>query len=156
MGFHLHVCMGERSEFPFVHRHSSRTGPVALASLRQNTRAPPNLFQPQRFAPTSITTYSHGRAMWPFPFCLKRELESTDHLITIHSTRLVHLTTCIPRTIVTWNNLPMNTSVNSLDKFEGVALPVIKSLLKLIGTNLCTSIFLFHISIILFIYTSYI
>ena len=61
-----------------------------------------------------------------------------------------------PQTIVTWNNLPMNTSVNSLDKFEGVALPVIKSLLKLIGTNLFTSIFLFHISIILFIYTSYI
>ena len=57
---------------------------------------------------------------------------------------------------MTWNNLPMNTSVNSLDKFESVALLVIKSLLKLRGTNLFTSIFLFHISIILFIYTSYI
>ena len=34
-----------------------------------------------------------------------------------------------PRTIVTWNNLPMNTSVNALDKIKAVALPVIKTLL---------------------------
>ena len=34
-----------------------------------------------------------------------------------------------PRSIVTWNNLPMNASVNSLDKFNAVALPLIKSLL---------------------------
>ena len=60
---------------------------------------------------------------------------------------------------MTWNNFPMNISVNSLDKFKAdVALPVIKSLLQLLGNSLLIGIFIFHFSIYIlhiFLYTFY-